>query len=58
MKVRILAPFTRETALIGELARQTEPDSDVFQLLGNSKYIRESTDGYVVLDVGEYEPAV
>lgn len=56
--VRILAPFARETALVGELAQRVRPGSDLFQLLGDSEYIRESTDGQVVLDAGEYEPAV
>jgi hypothetical protein len=56
--IRILAPFTRETALVGELARRVSPNSDTFRLLGDSEYIRKNTDGHVVLDAGEYEPAV
>lgn len=55
--VRILAPFTHETALVGELAQRVRPGSNVFQLLGDSEYIRKNTDGHVVLDAGEYESA-
>jgi hypothetical protein len=58
MIVTIVAPFIREPALVGERVEITAGPNvhgEVeAKLLGNSEYIREHTDGYVILLPGEY----
>jgi len=58
MTITILASFTREPALIGEHGEITAgPNCDgevEVKLLGSSEYIRNNTDGYVILLPGEY----
>jgi hypothetical protein len=58
MIVTILAPFTREPSLIGERAQIIEGprwNGEVkAELLGDSDYIRNNTDGFVILKPGEY----
>lgn len=59
MIVRILPPFTRESALIGELvdvdSHHIHRDTCEGRLLGNSDYIRNNTDGMVALMRSEFE---
>lgn len=59
MMIEILPTFTREAALIGELAEVTAGPNCLGEiearLLGSSDYIRNNTDGYVILLTGEYQ---
>ena len=59
MIARILPPFSNEPALVGELVSvpnfipgHTTGEVEA-KLLGDSKYIRNNTDGYVIVNYNE-----
>lgn len=57
MIAKILPTFTNEAALIGELIEVDENTRGTMKarLLGNSDYIRNNTDGYVMVERDEIE---